>query len=206
MPAYHARISLEAENVASGALIVCVLHAEVDTLSSPPDWSSIAVDVDAWLSQTWQNMLTTNDRYLQVVVTDENYPGSTHGQGVHVSGVAGSRAPSDTSLAPAICAVISWKTKVAKRYARGHTFAPPAYSSASSQTGGHWNTANAYWGAVVAFGSKYAGGFTAGSTSYVPEVFSKHLVTTGVTPFSNHITGWTVDSRQHYLRSRDTTP
>lgn len=206
MPAYHARIALEAHNKATNALIICVLHVEVDTLASPPNWGSIATDVDAWLSQHWQNMLSTADRYDQCVVTDENYPGSTHGQGVHVSGVDGTRTLTDTSLRPAVCGVVSWKTAVAKRYARGHNFLPPAYSSQSSAANGGWQGANAYYTSMIDFCSTFAGGHTAGSTSYVPEVFSKHLVTTGVTPFSNKITGFNVDGYQHWLRSRNTSP
>lgn len=206
MPAHHVRIALEASNIATNALIICVLHAEVDTLTDPPNWATVAVDVDAWLSQVWLNVLSVADRYNQVVVTDENYPGSTHGQGVHVSGSPGTRTLSDTSLDPALCQVLSWKTAVAKRYARGHNFMPPAYSSATSTTGGTWNGANAYFGACGAFGNKYLAGSVAGSTSYIPEVFSKHLVATGVTPFANKVTGFQNGSHQHWLRSRSTSP
>lgn len=206
MPAYHVRIALEAHNATSNALIINVLHAEVDTLTSPPNWASVATDVNTWLGTEWHNVLATDDTYDQVVVTDEKYPGSTFGQGVHTVGLIGARSLGDRTLSPAICGVGSWKTAVAKRYARGHSFFPPAYAGSSLTTGGSWNLSGPYWAAMLAFGAKYIAGFTVGSTSYIPEVFSKHLVTLGQTPFSNKITGWSLDGKSHWLRSRNTSP
>jgi hypothetical protein len=206
MPAYHARISLEGSNTATGALIVNVLHAEVDTLTSPPDWNSIATDVYNWLGQAWLNMLSELDTFHQVVVTDENYPGSTFGQGVHQVNAGGTRFPQNTSLDPAVCGLMQWKTNTAKRYARGHTFAPPIYDSTDLTSFGSLTAGSAYYTAMVAFTSAYGPGHTAGSTSYIAEIFSRTQEKKGVVPFSYRITGWNIATKVHYLRSRITAP
>lgn len=206
MPAYHARISLEASNSTTNALIVNVLHAEVDTLTSPPDWQSIAADVDVWLGQSWLNLLSQTDTFHQITVTDENYPGSTFGQGVKPVELPGARFASDYKLDLAICALASWKTNTAKRYARGHTFLPPTYDSTDLTTYGHWANASNYFNAVHTFMNVYQGGHTAGSTSYIPEIFSKTRERQGFTPFSFRVTGSAMSPIAHYLRSRLTTP
>lgn len=206
MPAYHARIALEAHDAGTGALVVNVLHAEVDTLTSPPNWNSIAADVGTWLAQEWFNLLSQHKIFDQIVVTDENYPGSTHGQGVHTAGSSGARIVPDQELDAALCEVVSLKTAVAKRYARGHVFLPPAETVTALGGIGLWSQTNAYWLAAQAFAAKFLAGFTAGSTSYTPEVFSRHLVATGVTPFTNKVTSAPLSAKQHWLRSRSTSP
>ena len=206
MPSYHVRIAFESHNSSSNALIVNVLHAEVDTLTSPPNWTSVAGDINSWLSATYGGLLSVNDHFDQIVVTDENYPGSTHGQGVVSENRAGGRPVTDTLLNPGLCMVASWTTAVAKRYGRGHSFLPPIYSSNSLQSGGNVSGTSAYWNAAIAFTNAYKAGFTAGSTSYVPEVFSRHLVNSGITPFTNHITGGGPTGRTSFLRSRVTSP
>lgn len=199
-------MAFQGHNTASNALIVNVVHIECDVLASPPNWTNIAADVNTWLGQKWRNILSTADTFDTITVTDENYPGSTHGQGVFVAGGAGARAPNDFKLDPALCVLDSWRTAVAKRYARGHVFYPPAYDTTTVAGVGGWLTSAAYWIACKAFGDAYVAGSVAGSTSYVAEVFSPHLVALGQTPFSTPIKGHLVGSRQHWLRSRSTAP
>lgn len=206
MPAYHARASFEAQNTASTALIIATFHFEVDTLTSPPNWGSIASDISTWLAAPWRAILSTADTFNQIVVTDENYPGSTHGQGVASVASAGLRTLSDTSFSPGICGMLSYKTATAKRYARGHTFMPPAYSSAAGSAGGGWAGANTYTSAIVTFLQTLAPGHTAGSTSYIPEVFSRTRAAAGLTPFAFPFTAVFNSPKQHFLRSRVTAP
>ena len=205
MPAYHARAAFEGHNNSTGLLITNVLHFEVDTLTSPPNWQSIAADISAWLAAPWRAMIATLDTLLQIVVTDENYPGSTHGQGVAQVNTVGTRTVADTNLSPAICEVLSFKTAVAKRYGRGHMFCPPAWSTATL-SGGFFATGNAYHTNNQAFAATLAAGHTAGSTSYVPEVFSRTLVARNQTPFAFPITSVGLTAQQHWLTSRATAP
>lgn len=206
MPAFHARIALEAHDNLTGALIVNVLHVEVDTLTSPPNWGSIAADVHTWLGTPWNNILTTNETFDQVVVTDENYPGSTHGQGVSTVATQGARTLNDNHIDPAMCLVVSWKTAVAKRYARGHNFLPPATDGSAITGGGIFLSTSPYYVACNGFTLTFAGGHTAGSTSYVPEVFSRHQVALAATPFTFPITARSLPVKQRWLRSRSTAP
>src|SRR5215472_9317763 len=69
MPAYNARVAFNAHNSSSGALITNVVHVEVDTLSSPPNWGSIAGDINTWLGTQWRNILTTHDVFDSIVAT-----------------------------------------------------------------------------------------------------------------------------------------
>jgi hypothetical protein len=185
---------------------VNVLHVEVDTLTSPPNWQTIADDIQTWLGATYGGMIPTNYTWNQLVVTDENYPGSTHGQGVHVTTQQGGRPFGDNKVDPAMCAVGTFKTAVAKRYARGHIFFPPVLDSA--QLGGSYTfaTAGTYWTGINAFLNAFEAGHTAGSTSYVPEVFSPTEVREAKTPFSFPIVGASITNKQHFLRSRSTIP
>lgn len=207
MPAYHARIALRAHHTSSGNLIVNVVHAEVDTLSSPPNWSSIATDVDAWLGLAWQRILAAGETFDDITVTDENYPGSTHGQGVVAKGLAGLRTTGNTDLSPALCQTIQWRTAVAKRYGRGHTFLPPGRDTADVLgTSGTWLSTGNYHQRADEFRVAFLGGHTAGSTSYVPEIFSRTKVLNGETPFAFPITSAAISPVQRFLRSRLTTP
>lgn len=206
MPAYNARVAFEAQNITTGLLITNVLHVEVDTLSSPPNWTSIAGDIYTWLGQLWLNGLATEDQFVQLVVTDENYPGSTFGQGVHVVGLPGTRAPTDGRLNRAICAVVSWKTATAKRYARGHTFMWPVQSSTECSANGQLNSTGAYASALGAFASAYVAGHTAGSTSYTPIIYSRTRQARGQTPFTFPVLALGVIWNQHWLSSRSAAP
>lgn len=213
VPAYHARIALNAHEGSTGAICAVVLHAEVDTLASPPNWASIAQDVNTWLTTQWTACLSDKYFFDNITVTDENYQGSTFGQGVRVIGVNGSRVTADQGLSKALCAVGSFKTALAKRYARGHMFFPPAQTTAAAAAGGVWNSSNAYQTANQAFLTRFAAGFTAGSTGYVPEIFSR----THTPKISNSPPAWgppvvnpiiaaSLGNAQHFLRSRLTVP
>ena len=206
MPAYNARVAFQAHNTTTNALVVNVVHVECDVLSSPPNWANIAADMQSWLAVLWNNILTTAYSFDSITVTDENYPGSTHGQGVVTPATTGARVPNDTKLDPALCQVGSWKTAVAKRYARGHIFFPPAIDTSTVVTGGSFSASQAYYQANAAFMNSFKAGHVSGSTSYVPIVFSKHQVSMGLTPFTFPITGVILQSKQHWLRSRSTAP
>ena len=207
MPAYHARVAFNAvSNQNNGALIVNVLHMEVDTLTSPPDWTSIASDIYAWLGLLYNGVLSTFDSLTSIVVTDENYPGSTHGQGEHAAGTTGGRTLIDSKLNPAVCGLVQFDTATHKRYARGHMFAPPLYDSAGLQNFGSLAIGSPYHIALQNFVDALKTGHTAGSTGYVPEIFSRHQVNSGLTPFAFPITAMTVKPESHYLRSRTSAP
>jgi hypothetical protein len=206
MPAFHARASFEAHNPLTGLLIVNVFHIEVDTLTSPPNWSSIASDIYAWLGVLWNAQLASEDTFDQVVVTDADYPGSTFGQGVVLVGTAGGRVPTDGKLNRALCGVVSWKTATAKRYARGHTFFAPTQSSTELTSTGQMSTSGPYMTAVQAFANAYQGGHTVSSTGYTPEIFSRTRVKQGATPFAFPILSHSLSQQQHWLRSRAAAP
>ena len=206
MPAFYARVAFSGANAGTGALIVNVVHVECDVLTSPPNWQSIAGDINTWLGTLWRNTLTTSDNFNSLIVSDENYQGSTHGQGIINVALPGTRTPVDTKLDAALCAVASFKTATVRRYARGHTFMPPARDSGVCSAGGGIDQTSAYFIACRNWADAYAAGHTAGSTSYVPIIFSRHQQKLGLTPFTFPITGHQLGIKQHWLRSRSTAP
>lgn len=206
MPEYHARVAFNGHEGSTGRLVVNVVHVEVAVLTSPPNWNSVATDIYAWLGNLWANILPTFYTFDELVVTDENYPGSTFGQGIHVVGTPGTRTLSDTKLDPAMCAVASWKTAVAKRYARGHTFFAPCLTSTDTATSGLFTVAGGYMTACKAFADAYTAGHVVGSTDYAPAIFSKHEEALGHTPYWFPIAGYSLSPKQHWLRSRSTAP
>lgn len=206
MPTYHIRIALNGRQTATQRLIVNVFHADAAVQLAQPDWSSVATDAYNWLGTKWINCLSGGDTFDSVVVSDENYPGSTFGQGAHAVGQAGVRVLADTELDSALCQVGSLKTAVAKRYAQGHNFFPPCYTQAALAAGGIFNAGNAYYQANAALLNAFKAGFTAGTTVYTPVVYSRHQVKLGATPFTFPVTGVFLQSKQHWLRSRSTAP
>jgi hypothetical protein len=206
VPAYYARVAFRGHLTATGALIVNTVHVECDILASPPNWTSVANDMDTWLGQKWLNILTTADTFDDITVTDENYPGSTHGQGIKSKAIVGTRVPLDEKLDAAVCDLASFKTAVAKRYGRGHCFMPPAYGSNTIASTSGWNQADPYRGMINTWDVAYAGGFVAGSSSYIPIIFSRHKVELGESPFTFPVTATAISAKQHWLRSRSTAP
>ena len=206
MPAHYARAAFEGSNPGTGILIANVFHIEVDALTSPVDWDSVATDVYTWLGTLWTNCMTTSDTLHRIVVTDEDYPGSSLGQGVHSVEQSGARTTTDMKVNSSVCALASWKTNTAKRYARGHTFMPPAWDSAAVQPTNQLVPTNQYFISVGNFASAYQAGHSAGSTSYVPIVYSRTRVKRGETPFTFPIVAHQVSTLQHVLRSRLTAP
>jgi hypothetical protein len=189
-----------------GNLIVNVLHVECDTLTSPPNWSSIATDMSAWLTSGWNNILSTTCTFDRILVVEENYPGSTHGGSEHTLGVGGSRTAGDGKLDLAACGLASWTTATRKRYARGHAFLPPIMDSTALASNGTINPTSPYAVAANAFINAYTAGHTSGSTSYTPEIFSRTQVAKADPVFSFPILRGVLDAPMAYLRSRLTNP
>lgn len=206
MPAHYARAAFRSTSSSDGRLIVNVLHVEVDTLSDPVNWGTAAGDVSTWLTTLYRAMLPGGFTLHDLTLTAENYVGSDLGQGIASIELAGTFSPSDTKLNSALCAVLSFKTALAKRYARGHIFCPPPLSTTQLQAGGTWDPAGTYLTAVNAFGAAYVAGHTAGSTSYAPIVYSRTRANQAVSPYVFPIVSRTTKTTAHYLRSRLTIP
>jgi hypothetical protein len=85
-------------------------------------------------------------------------------------------------------------------------FSPPALSSSTLGPAGTWSNAGPYAVAVDAWAAKYASPFSASSTDYAPEVFSRTRAKLGLDPFAFLVTGAVRKQDQHFLRSRLTSP
>jgi len=206
MPEYWARGAFRSTEATTGALVVNSLHFGVAVLTDPPNWTSVAADIGSWLGPWYLDILSSNHILHDLTVTDEDYEGSTHGQGLFSWEQPGNRVLADHRLDPALCATVSWKTAVAKRYARGHSFMPPAGSETTTAEGGIWNVAGPYITAIASFAQHYNDGHTVSSTDYAPIVYSRTRQKLGLTPFHFPIISHRVNVKQSYLRSRQTAP
>ena len=206
MPAYYVRCAFRSHNKAGGNLVVNVTHWEVDTLTSPIDMTGVATDLANHFLTTYTAVLSTFDHWDDVTCTIENYPGAPIGQGIHLVGVDGARASSDNFVSVGLCCLISRRSGTPRRWGRGRTFCPPAYTINSTTTGGTWAPSGAYFVACGVFASSLQTGFTQGSTSYVPIIYSRSRALTNQTPFISPVTQCIAQPQQHFLRSRLSSP
>lgn len=206
MPAYYARCVYRSNENATGDLVVNVLHVEVDQLAGPFNPTATVNDVDTWLTTLYKAMLYNNTKLHDLTVTLEDYALPDTGQAVKSIEAFGTRTTSDQKLDPAVCALLAWRTAVPKRYARGHTFAPPAISSTTISSLTNLATSGNYWDALQAFGTAYVAGHTSGSTSYKPIIYSRSQQLKSATPFIFDVTNFTVRPTTSLLRKRRTAP
>jgi hypothetical protein len=181
-------------------------HLEVDTLTDPPNYASVASDIDTWLTTLYKAVCTTSTTVVDLTVTEEDYPGATPGQAIHSINGAGTRTAADSFEPYGLTQVVTLQTATPKRYARGRMFMPPPLGSAALTSNGIWLNTNAYWTATTAFMNALLAGHTAGSTSYAPIVFSRTRAVTGASPYQFPITGYQQRLAPHWLRSRMTSP
>lgn len=206
MPAYYMRSDFRSHNKAGGNLVINSFHWEVDTLSSPPDFNSIANDLATHFLSPYSAVLGSLDHWDDVLVTNETYPGSIIGQGIHLVNVDGARAVSSQALSAGLCCLISRRTGTPRRWGRGRVFCPPAYGGNEVAGGGIWSSSGPYFIACSVLATSLQSGFSAGSTSYVPIIFSRGRAALNESPFTSVVTQCVAQPAQHFLRSRTTSP
>jgi len=206
MPAYPVRVSFQSHNNATGALIVNVFNYEVDWLIDPIDYGKVAKDVHDQFAGPYVSLLSSLDTWDQVVARQWEVPGVAPGEGSFPVATLGARAVAQQDLAPACCALISLKTATPKRYARGHVFAPPAYTTAVTAPPSRWNPTGPYFTKVVDVASAYQLGFSTGNAAYKPIVFSYTRLKLKEPPYQFDVVSAAAKNEQHWLRKRLTTP
>jgi hypothetical protein len=202
MPAYQFRAAFRSSDNNQLQDEVNVLHFEVAKLTSPFDAADAANEIDTRLGTEYRAMMVDFATWHDLTVTNVTPGEASPTVHVKTKEVAGTRAGSDGKLDAGLCAVISLNTGIAKRYARGRIFAPPAFVSSAVAEKGTWSTSNAYWTALQAFATKMTSAWTAGDDTFVPIVFSTRRVAQAATPYSFQVTGARVSPDQHFLRSR----
>lgn len=206
MPEYLVRAAFRSHDSASLALCVNVFHVVVDAFTSPPNYTKISSDIDAWLGQAWRDVNADTYTVDDLTVTSIDIPGQPLGQGVHSYGFVGTRPTSDHNLSAGLCRVTSWKTATPKRYARGRTFWPPAVSEVETSPGGGWNLVGTYITTTSAFTVAFATPHNSGDDTYSAAVYSPHQLALGNSKPYYPIISATSDNHQHFLRSRVTSP
>jgi len=207
MPAQYVRAAIRSQHTSSGTEYVNVIHVEVDSFTSGPDYDQAAHEIWDRISGGYIEQLTTGMHCLDLTVTTEDYVGAVPAQGQHVVNLPGTRAITNEALSQGLCQLISWKTATPKRYARGHTFMPPGLDTFIASAGGQWDSSKQYWFGCKAFADSYSVGWSGSSgNAYAPIVFSRTRVKLNQTPYQFPITGYRMDPKQHFLRSRLTAP
>lgn len=206
MPAYLVRAAFRSHHTVDLALAVNVIHVELDAFTSPPDYHQAAVDIDAWLGQAWRNMVSTSYTVDDLTVTSVDIPGQPLGQGLVTYGLPGARTTADEDLSKGLCRVSTLKSAVPKRYARGRIFYPPALALSNASTGGGWSNASNYNATTGAFLTALLAPHNAGNNTYSAAVYSRTQHAQGNAKPWYTIIGASTDNKQHFLRSRVTSP
>ncbi len=201
MPEYLARVVYRS-TYAAETLFVNTFHTRVAVLTDPPNWTNIATDLDTKFTTLYRAIVASNCVVHDLTVTDEDYPGSTLGQGFKSIEAAGTRTASDSFLGGAPCMVVALKSTVTKRYARGRMFMPPIVGSSALASDSSFATANAYYTAITAFMNALIAPWSAGSTDYQTIVYSKRQLEQGLTPYAFNVTNYARSPQMRYLRRR----
>jgi hypothetical protein len=206
VPAFLVRAAFRSNHTTLGALCVNVIHVEVDAFTSPPDYTKIANDIDAWLGLAYRN--TVPDKYTvqDLTVTGVELQQQVLGQAVKVYGTAGLHPAADQILSRGLCLVGSLKTATPKRYARGRIFMPPALQESMAAEGGAWNPGGTYALQCGAFFTAALQPHANGNDTYSLAVFSRIRLLAGDSKPYYTVLGITTDHLQHYLRSRVSSP
>lgn len=180
------------------------------TIGSAPDLTTLtnlANDLATYFDASYRLMLGTVDTFVSVTVKQERNPLSPGGelQYVKTLNLAGTYAFT-RNCPEALCGVISIKTPVATRRARGHFFAPPGLDRG--------NMVNRLWGGndgahLTALAARFANGTSTsgpawtGATlsSWILGVYSKSDAS-AANPYFYGANAVTSDLTVHWLRSR----
>lgn len=124
-----------------------------------PTMLALATDIKAWFDTTYRAMMTTADTWQSIKVSQVIFPTGSgpYGEQLLVVNEAGT-VSSSKSCPESVCGLISLKTNVAKKYARGHLFLPPAWDKADLGAPRVWGTGAVYKTNGIALAAKFAAG------------------------------------------------
>lgn len=180
--------------------------------SGVPDLATLqdlANDIDTYFTTTYRAILGTGDTLLAIRTyqQDDDNPPGPYQEYVLNKNLAGTATKSGSAPDMAV-GLIKLQTSVAKRYARGHMFAPGLFTNTDFSNGDLINGSGAYHTALAALASKYETGCTVtpswtGSTlsDWSLAIYSKvqdKVPGNIVTICSNAV----ADTKVHWLRSR----
>lgn len=181
------------------------------TLGAAPDLATLTAlssDLQTYFDTTYRLMLTTSDTWLSVAVRQVPDPRSPGGQLEYVRTVnlAGTYAFT-RNMPESACGVLSIKTPVATRRARGHMFAPSMIDRgniANRLIAGSDATHLTALAARFANGTSTSGPAWTGTTlsSWILGVYSK-TDALAANPYFYGANAVTCDLTSHWLRSRE---
>lgn len=186
------------------------LHYQTDLSAggSEPDPDDVANAIWGQVGIPFQQATATAIFCDELVVTEQVLKPAIGVGGAHPVASGGLLALGDTKLPGAMSALLSWHTNVHSRSARGHTFMPNPFNSLDLAANGVWSTT--FLAQLQGFANACLGHFTVGSapfeTTIRPIVYSRTRHVRGETPFTFEVSGVTVRSQPHWLRSRTTAP
>jgi hypothetical protein len=179
-----------------------------------PTAQDIADEIDTHLTTKYRAMLADSATLHDITVQDEvdpANPGRAREAFVKTVELAGSRSVSFENAPPALCAVATLTTANMGRSFRGRFFAPPLMNN-SDITGGVIDNTSAYLVAIRAFADELLqedGGGSAWTTLWEDTwhmrfgVYSRRRRALDFTPFFAPYTGFRVNGKPHWLRSRE---
>jgi hypothetical protein len=199
----------------NGTVVVNTFHvvSEPDLLATA-DESAVGVRdaLHTALTTKYRAMVASFDMVDALTVREELAPGSTAipQEAVQTISALGTRSAPEQFLSQGLCALATLDSNAAIRGGKGRMFLPPAYYSGAASSGGTWLSSNAYWTNAVTFLNElltthHSGAATLGH-NLVPVLYSRTRRARGDSSYWFELTGYRLRTRQHFLRSRTTSP
>jgi len=202
------------ESVCQSVLIVNTFHVvdRPDALESDRTADQVRDLLHSALTTKYRALVQAGVTVSSLLVREELPPGDTGipAESSQTIGLVGTLAGSDQNLPLSLCVLASVKTNAAVRSGHGRLFLPCPQSAGSLTTNGLWNTANAFWTNAGTFMTElnnnhgYADGGLTGHLATV--VYSRTRRGRGDPNYYFDMTGYTLRTKPHWLRSRATAP
>lgn len=147
--------------LADGQAVVNTFHVHKPGEGIPDvaTMTALLADIDTWFLSTYEATLTTADTFVGWTCSQIVFPANAgpYDEITLPKNVAGAIS-AGRNCPESLCAVISFKSIIAKRYARGHIFAPPLQDKADLSTPRVFGTGTPYMTRINALAAKYAAG------------------------------------------------
>lgn len=192
--------------------VVCINHLHFQTDgevgASEPTGSALLTRLDTEFRALYRAALAEEDTLTALELREEVRGSDVPAPGADVAvGLAGLLATSVNDLPDAMCLIISKKTGIPLRSARGYLALPSPRSS------GHLNSSREWWGgyltAAQALAAKLDDSYDVGGFPDItlnPVVYSRTRHESGASSYTFKITAGIARATPHWRRSRMTAP
>lgn len=197
----------------NGTLAVNTLHYQTDleALEEEPSGNNVVDAVSDHLTTAYRAVLPTSMTLNSLQARECVAPGSEDvpGAGEKTVNLAGTFTAASSRLPDAVCMVVSLKTDVPLRSARGYIALPSPRNETLLDTNQKWLTTGTYYTNVEALAALLDDSFDTGGVGAVtlnPVVYSRRRHGIGLNPYTFQVARAIPSNEVHWRRSRTTAP